>query len=557
MSCNRQKVFRIFLLGLLFFISTSAFNEVDIQELPRDENEARILLGEGALDSALWLKIEPFYITPVCVPRGELSLLQELFFSLPDGLPSTPSALARYLPWDDAAQERLFAKYPELLPLKPILSFEYNGEKPGTGKTAFCFSRPGCSDTMRNFALFSVRDKSSAVQAEGRVDFTREYGRWYRRNVTVVPYSGYALSFGNFGGGCGDRLFSGFFPAAGAIDSSAAGNWLYGNSRSWNGVQLTTVGTRRKKNSGGVAAKAFVHAGPTERMGHGDATTEIIGRVLLQTGFSYLQTIDSNKAGSETGYFHYGLVFDPAKNSRFELQSGMDLHRPEQVPFDVLWTHHGETSRMHASVAGLPDGFCAPRSALGHYVTGKTGMGDTIIGYVTAIDLQYTHLRGTGFAWTPRISSIFADDALRSLEAEIGVSGRLSFVRMYRARYAWSPRFATEGRTMFYRQGIFECSVPLGRSFSFAHTSHLTSRSNGYWRYSGTITPQLEFGRVARLAPLFALSSSSTRSLETSAGIRQTLQFSEQTWSEIKIEKQFPESAGENFSAQGRMSFLF
>ena len=143
------------------------------------------------------------------------------------------------------------------------------------------------------------------------------------------------------------------------------------------------------------------------------------------------------------------------------------------------------------------------------------------------------------------------------LATEIGASGRLAFIQAYRVHYRWSPQFRADGSTVIRRQGLLECSVPLGRTIFFTITNRYSNGSEGYWRYTGEIAPQFKFGRVVRIAPLLVLSTASTQSFEKTAGIQQTLRFSDKTYSEIKVEKQFPESNSGDFSAQGMMSFLF
>lgn len=547
----------IFFSQLLLCGVVSAFDEVAIQQLPRDEKEAQILLNEGVLDSALWRKVEPFYTIPLCVPRGDLQILQDLFFSLPDGLPSTAAALSKYLPWDNAAQDRFFAEYPELLTFKPILSFEASGTGTVPGEMAFCFSRPRGSDTMRQYALFSMGQRSSSIRADGRVDFTREYGRWYRRSVAIVPHTGYRLSLGNFTVDQGDRLFYGYFPASNATDTSISGNWLYGTSRSWNGILFSSNGQDRNSGKATVGGKAFAHASPAERMGYGEGRVSIGNRLSFLGGISYLETADSAGSWSETGYFNCGFTINPAGNGQFDLQSGIDLRKPGLVPFDMRWSRHGDKSRMCASFTGLPNGFYAPRSALGHFITGRTGMGDTVDGYATAVDVQFTHKQSRHFAWTPSITAVFAGDALRYLATEIGASGSMAFMQAYRIHYRWSPQFRADGSTVIRRQGLLECSVPLGHTVCFAINNRYGTGSDGYWRYTGTIAPQFRFGRAVHIAPLFMLSTAGAQSFEKTAGIQQTLRFSDKTYSEVKIERQFPQSNSGDFSAQGMMSFMF
>jgi hypothetical protein len=548
-----------FLMYLLLIGNASALDEIDIILLPRDEKDAGVMLGEGVLDSSVWDKVEPFYTTPLCVPRGELRILKDLFFSLPDSVPTTPSALAPFLPWDNAAQERLFAEYPELVPFKPILSFENSAPGSFPGKIEFCFSQPFNSDTVRQFALFSVGQGHGLASAEGRVDFTDAYGRWYRRTVSIVPHAGYSVTFGNFGSDFRDRLFFGYFPVAHGVDTSLMDNWLYGTSRSWNGVFFCMEQERKKgEDRVSVTEKAFYHAGPGERIGFCEGMIAIDERVTFQSGFSYLETIDSTKRMVlKTGYYQCGITVTPGKNQLCELQSGFDLRCPTLVPFELTWSRSDDRSRLHVSLTGLPDGFYAPRSALVHYITSKTGMGDTVDGYTTAADVQFTHVQSAVFSWTPRITAIFVDDALRYLTTAIGVSGRTVPGYNYRAVYSWSPLFHINGPTVFRNEALLEESIPLCNVLRVIMINRCNSESDGYWRYTGTFSPQFEIGRVIRVAPLLVLSAAGSRSFEETAGIRQTLLFSEKTFSEINIEKQFPLSGSGNLSVQGRMSFLF
>jgi hypothetical protein len=548
---------RCFLFITILFSTAPAFDEIDIPLLPRDENEARILLNEGALDPALWRRVEPFYTAPLCVPAGELAILQDLFFSLPDDLPAGETALSKYLPWDNAARERLFADYPELLPFKPVLSFENSGLGRAPGEMAFSFSKPPGSDTMRQYAQFSVGRERSFARAEGRVDFTDAYGRWHRRGVTVSPGRACRFSVGNFDAGDDGRLFSGYFPAPRETDTTISGNWLYGASPSWNGAFFSAgAAPDRKKGRPGIAGKAFMHAGPTERMAHGECAAGLGGPVSFRSGVSYLETLDSAaRILEETGYFQCGLSFVSKDGWHCGLQSGFDIRQPGFVPFDLTCSHRGKRSGLNAALTVLPHGFYAPRGALAHYITDKTGLGDTADDYATAVDVRFTHSQSSLFAWTPRMTAIFAGEALRYLNAEIGASGRWLFG--YRVLYSWSPLYRPEARTKVRRQGLFEFSFPVSRAIHFETVNRFTGMSDGYWRYSGTVAPCIEVGRVLRIAPLVALSASGTRPLEKTAGIRQTLRFTDKTRSEVKIEKQFPAGNGTGLSAQGRMSFLF
>ena len=304
------------------FSGVVAVSEVDLPKLPADEDEAYRMLGEGTLDSSVWRKIEPFYTMPIHVPQGDLPILQDLFSELPHDLPSTPAALSLYRPWNDSAQQSFFSDFPELVPFKPILSFESDPAVSVPCQTGFYFSRRGNSDTARQYALFSIGDPAQ-VSAGGRIDFTDAYGRWFRRTVSVAPKSNVRIACGNFSPNRRSFLSSGYFPSGGKTDAALSNNWLYGTSRTWNGVQVGFSPGNETQT------EAFFHSGQTEQIGQLSGNVNLSRRISCFGSVSYLRTMDQNNHGKDYRYFCTGLEIVPAPSWKCH-RSGESRSRAER-----------------------------------------------------------------------------------------------------------------------------------------------------------------------------------------------------------------------------------
>ena len=259
--------------------SAVAVIEINLPQLPADEDEAQRMLAEGTLDSSVWRKVEPFYTMPVRVPQGDLRILQELFSELPMDLPVTPEELAQYLPWHAHEQQKFFTDFPELVPFKPILSFENDSSAAAPAQTGFYFSRWRMAERHGNMR-FLQSVTFPAITTSGRADFTDSYGRWFRRSITIVPEKHLRITGGNFNPIFSNNLFTGYFPASSVADAEITENWLQGTSQTWNGLSVDFL-SEPEQQYRHASAEAFFHSGGTEQIGQMDGCLHLLRQIFV------------------------------------------------------------------------------------------------------------------------------------------------------------------------------------------------------------------------------------------------------------------------------------
>jgi hypothetical protein len=533
-------------LCCVLYCVACAVSEIDLPGLPVDEDEAYRMLGEGTLDAAVWYKIEPFYTMPVRVPQGDLRILQDLFSELPQNLPSAPIALAPYWPWNDSARQRFFSDFPELIPFKPILSFENDPAVSIPAQAGFYYSRRRNADTARQYALFSIGDPSQ-ISAGGRIDFTDAYGRWFRRTVSVAPKSTMRITCGNFSPDRRNSFFSGFFPIDSTTDATLSNNWLYGTSRTWNGVLLgfspdTTTGT-----------EAFFHSGRTEEIGHLSGNVDLSRRISCFGGFSYLHTMDPSNRRSDSRYLHAGLDIDPAPSWKCEIQSCFNLEDPLAAPWYFTVVHKAGSSSFKGTLIGVPHQYDAPRSETVRLLRNKGAHNDSTSGYLLNADLVFRHRLNRFCIYSPRLNCIIDGDRLSCLSAVMELSGKA--LCDYRFWYSWSPQFV-KAVPVQRQQVTVECSLPLSKKIEVGCSDNAVAFSSGYWSNRFRMAPCFKLSAL-ELSALFQLYGTRTRKWEKIAGIEQRLLFYKKTFSAITIEQQLPFSSWETIRANGRMSFFF
>jgi hypothetical protein len=543
-----------FLLCIALTGSAVATIEINLPQLPADEDEAKQMLGEGTLDSSVWLKLEPFYTMPVRVPLGDLRILQELFSELPTDLPVTPEELSPYLPWHAHEQQKFFTDFPELVPFKPILSFENDSSVSAPAQAGFYFSRWGMSAAARQYALFAIGDPSGN-NASGRADFTDSYGRWFRRSITIVPEKHLRITGGNFNPVFFNNLFTGYFPATSGADTEITENWLQGTSRTWNGLSVDFF-SEPEQQYRHASAEAFFHSGRTEQIGQMNGCLYLSRQISWSGGISFLQTTEDNNHNGNYRYFQTGIKIGPAASWKCELLGGLDLQHCKTAAWHFNWSHDAENSGFKGTLAGISQGFFAPRSEMGHLLLAKTGMGETATGNLLNADFSFHHRQSVFFNYAPSLSCIVAGNRIQYCSATMEISGKPSGFD-YRVWYSWMPLFQDGEYCKLRQQASLEYSMPLYNDISFNCWNSVVFVSNGYWSNSLRISPRFKTGHAMELAPLLAIYGTRSGQWEKTSGIRQTLQLYAKTFSDITIEQQLPFSSWETLRARGKMSFFF
>lgn len=534
-------------LCFVFFTKAIAISEIGIPLLPAVESEAMHMLGEGTLDSSVWLKIVPFYTTPIRVAQGELRLLQDLFPELPDDLPCTSERLTAYLPWNDSTSRKFFYDFPELEPFRPILSFESGPAAALPMQAGFYFSRNGAADSARQYALFSIGSDERIV-ASGCIDFTDAYGRWFRRAISVVPVPGVRIACGNFSPRRRTPLISGHFPSTGNNNASISDNWLNGSARTWNGMAVTYSCQQRKQEY-----EALFHASRTEKIGQLSGTLECFQKFLCFGGISFVSTPDNGGQGKDHCYFLAGADFSPAHQWKCELQSNVNLENPMVLAWHATISHSADRSVFKGTFTGLPNKYIAPRSEMTGLLRTRAN-DDSVSGYLLNADLQFRHRLNDYITCTPSMNCLMNDNRPRYLMAGIELAGEAWC--SYRLWYSWSPLL--DETNIFSRQHIMaECIMPLSKKTELDCSGQLYCRSGDFWSNRLRISVPVKVNRALTLSPTFMIYGARTGLHEETAGIMQRLLLYKKTFSDITIEKELPFSSWRTIRVRGKMSFYF
>jgi hypothetical protein len=536
-----------------FFLHFSfAMTEIELSELPADENEALRMLADGTLDSAVWRKIEPYYTMPIRVPQGDLRILQDIFPELPRDLPSSPSALSAYLPWNDSAQRKFYSDFPILVAFGPILSFENGPQVQVPGHVGLYYSRQGTSDTARQYALFSVGDPAR-VSASGRVDFTDAYGRWFRRVVSAVPAPGVRFSGGNFSPRRGISLFSGYFPSDGDSGTDVSQNWLYGASRTWNGAALTFESNREDGETPTANGEAFFHAGRTETMGQLSGGYRFSRQIFCYGGVSYMRSMVPDNPIKDFGYYYAGLEIVPAPSWKGEIQSSVNGNNPTAVPWLLTLSHTVSGSNFTGTLIGIPGQYVAPRSATVRLLRMRAGDTTNEASYLMSADLLYRRRIHGAIVYSPHLNCIWDNNRLHYVSTGMELSG--SAWCTYHLWYHCSSRFGgsdTARRQQVMAKGL----LPLSKNVRADCSGTIIYLSNGYWSDRLRISFPVRTGDALELAPLFMLYRNRKGQWERTAGIVQRFSLYKKTFSNITIEQEFPCSSWRTIRARGAMSFF-
>lgn len=543
----------IFFAGCAAADGSPAADELAAPALPQDEDDAARMLANGALDSMLWQKLRPLYAAPLCVPAGELALLQTIAPALQDDLPAGAGELRKYAPWDQKRQELFFRDHPKLVPFRPILSFESGPANRSAGSAAVYCSRWGSGDTARTFARFSMGGEDRAA-VSGRVDFTDAYGRWYSRTATAALLPGARLVCGNFNPLLEEDLFFGYFPRSLKSDTTPADSWLYGTAPSWNGVLVSFL-PQGPPGGGPAGGEAFFHERPTERICAVGGRYQASMRCRLSGGVSYLRARDTTGVSVEKEYLSAGLAFDVSPLWRGEFRCGADAAFPGTVPFILSVSRGNVPDQWTGVVMFLPRGYRAPRSATGRVLLSRCGMGDTARQGLTAIDLSFSHAGNAAFSCRPRFFCAFAGERARYCSASIEIDGRSLLA--YRFCYVWTPL----GPGLISGGGSHlvsaAWSVPvLSEKVSLAcsQTAILLSREIRDYRLS--VSAPVEAVPALRVVPLFTLDAARNRPADRYVGVRQALMLFDRTFTDATVEQKLPFSSKGDFRVRARMSFL-
>ena len=528
----------------------AAFSPLD-DDLPIDETGVMGYFEAGIIDSTLLTRLLPLYRRPLQVPAGEAVELLEVFPELSGFLPVEEELLARYRPWDRADQERFFSDYPVLNRLRPVLQFEYRPTR-YRSTVSFFMNNPTKGTSAKHSCRFSVGPVSQ-VRLHGTVDATADYARWERRVLSVQPVPSARLQLGNFTMTTDRGLLYGYFPDDSLSESGIGNNWLYGSAACWNGA-VAAYAPRKKILPGGYAPSltGFVHRRPTETATGVWAAVAGKGKRGVTCGVSRLIT-DGNLEGMT--YLHT-TIQAAHEGLSTDLHCGVSFAgKNTMVP--LLWNGTVSTGgyRTRLTVARLPAGFSAPRSALLRQFIRECDTPDTLQSSIVLARIHSTVSADGPVRIGPRCELWFENGAIHH--------GTLQL-------HAALHHHSTEGTILFsaFFPGAIgsTADASVQGSFSWIPLPEVTLATfhryrigrNGRWRYRGRLYPEMTFFSHVNVAPDISCIIESGRFPRYLAGIRQKLMLFERTQTEFLVEQDLREYAsGEHLRIEGRASFYF
>ncbi len=521
--------FQVFLLGFAICGSTDG-----LQKIPVDESDAERMLKEGSLDSLTWENLKQYYIQPLSVPHGELSILAEIFPELYGNIPVTAEELSLYEPWDQIQIEKLFSHYPFLSPFKPIFCFYTPAKTKSGGRAGFFYH-----------GQFKVSSAQLAIEPDemfkfhGRVNFTDKIARWGRRTVTFSPVHWLNLQAGNFTASSDRGLFSGYFPFCDSISRSVSENWLYGDYSSWNGTEVT-VKSRRLKSS----ANFFYHKSLLETIFGAGAEFQT-GKIKYRLGSTNLLLPENSKPYN---YLHTAITLKH-KNLALDLLTGIDPERPRFLPFILQANERTDNGNIEFLSVFLPSGLLAPRSFYMKKISKETVT--ELSGNSLLTNLHLQRRLSEMFTVSTQIEGLFKENKPGKLKGSLALTGRserinfgLSCSRIEEIEEQ-SQICIVEGNAML--KGKIEPETVL--RFTLVN-------NNPIYSCRGSLLFDI-FPRIS-LTPTISIKKQPGEKVKSLFGIKQVLTLYDRTCAEILLEKNnWSATPEEQINVEAKVWFLF
>jgi hypothetical protein len=529
-------------LGILFLYFVAWPLSLRTTILPSDAREAEIMLREGSLDSTEWQLIEPFYVQPINVPQGELSLLSEVFDVRIGALPATAQALSRYYPWDKDAIARFFADYPELVKYKPILTFEVSDEAHmSSAGLALSTSNTRTTTALSRFAL----EPGFGVAASGGISHGDTADVWVRRVVTYSFPNIASLSAGNFVMGEENGLFYGYFPTdTGRVTTLS--NWKYAGSRAWNGLFVRSDRWRTARFS------AFYHERPTEKAYGVFCDIGPSDLWVVSGGVSRCAPGISNTAPVADDYFfHYG-VSGCAKGFEYSINAGSPRSSPLSVPASAQISRKSQNEGFSVIVARLPAGLTLSRSKIAFDCRNELDLGDSISSSDISLADCHTSLSLSRALSTSLFISYVSSAQRATLTAGAEASGR-SFVE-YKATYSYHMSTAASLET-------HKIDLTIERAINkFVRPSVVCNcyfTSAGFESVRGRVPVAISWPQGLLFAPYGALYAGSTGDRLYTTGIKEELRLSQRTWCDCDASTSITQTNSREWNINARACFCF
>lgn len=515
--------------------------------IPQTEQIGIEQVADGKLDPLFFELIKPFYDQPIDVPQGELKILQELFPQLFWNISFSIDSLQKYAPWDQPAIIQFFQDYPLLAQFEPILRFDI---KPVDfrAKAVFSIRNNSAFRTFSHGANLSVCF-SESFKMDTRITFDNDYARWNRRVLYFEPSEKCSLQIGNFGSFFDKGLFYGFFHSADATGNQKINNWLYGSSKTWNGVKIR-IGEAGRGVLSRLSTVAFFHKRETEAAGMTIFNVRVNDYISFNSGMSLLR-LSKLPESSGHHYAHWGVKVK-IQRLNMEIQSGLDMEKPGSVPLIVESRYNLNRSGLDFIFAFLPGDFFAPCSYMVQRIGSKNLENTNPVSFWS---IQSIHHPCRWLSLTPSLNLVLKNHNSEEVCFKLSaISSARNF--MFKITYRWMPACGLSDTTgNFLHQIVDFCLSP---GITIRGEIELDFQKEYPNSINTFLSTKLNIFPAISLRPSICFSQTAGKSRSLLYGLEHLLTLHDKTCTQLKIEVPFSSvTKGENLSVEAKTSFLF
>lgn len=402
--------------NLIFFVITviSSFSGIEaLPIIPETESELLETIENGTADYDLYSSIRPYYSNPVSVPEGELFILQNFFPELFKNIPSEISAFEKYVPWNQYKIKQFFYDYPQLVVLKPLLSFVYKSKRFAKVDLS---SRGHLKKQQYTHSGQVLIQPFKKFSTNLRMEFTDSSFDLVHRTVSVQITPLLKVRLGNFNIGSDQRLFFGFFPVDSIPDSASIIEKIFFSSeRNWNGVSISSANLFISDFTS-ISSEVTFHKRFSETI---STYTFYLDRkpFKFNVGISYLKLPVSPKLN------YYGQFGTLVRLGKISLESNIGIDfKNFTIPVIVESNIAQSNNSFCIKLMFLPEGFQPPGSK---WLRIYSKDGAPLPDYNMLLSFDSKHNIKRWFNLSTSFEALQTGDILRSVNYSIGCNGNV------------------------------------------------------------------------------------------------------------------------------------
>ncbi len=531
-TCNN--VFRFLcLIFITSVITAPAFSQ--IIEFPQEPSKLFELLADGTIDSVQYEMLFSMYAVPLSVPRGEYTLLCDLFPDLNGLLPET-SMLTEYCPWDNLDIQRFLADYPALQPFRPILDFGGVALKEN-GAVAVTLNRSRWDQLQGQHIRFHLN--GAVLKSTGLVQLSDRGASWQRRTVEYNSHK-VNVKLGTFPQPSPGRLFWGRFSDGESADSSNMSNWIYGVQGLWNGISA-------KYRKSAIEGNMYYHFSPGESRWGSGLKFVPSKQVSFFCGYSNVWARDSLCRQDVLQC----CTEVKTSNLKAFIESGFLIGQELRMPVAARIKYGLDRSWLEYDVIFFPEDLILPLSGTWEQLSGEVAANRVISRQMLLQKIRASMPVGSKLFWVPEMRFFQSGSITEQVESSVQLRWSESTIQSsFKQAYTTFP---LTDSVQLASKGTFSCkfSNPLAADMSCLW-NYGTSQST--WLYSF----ELHYSGLPglQITPFLRGSSFSEKD-QVKVGISNELLLYKRTWTRLTLESSLDLKGWENVYLKGSSAFLF